>query len=199
MGRDKLKRNLQFKPRCIRFTTACENNNTIQLLHEEMEALYLMDAKELYQADAAKEMGVSRPTFARIIKHARQKVTMMLITGASLEIIDEKEDIMVMVPSYETDTIVQSKPNAPFLVIYHIENKKVLQRGIMENPVYKTDARPGQVLPQICSKEGINYFVAEEIGIGLKNALLSKGVFSMIEESLSEEKILSLTSRINNR
>ncbi|MCF6207677.1 MAG: DUF134 domain-containing protein, partial [Sulfurovum sp.] len=107
MGRDKLKRKLQFKPRCKRFgSKGCESGDTIHLLHEEMEALFLMDAQGLYQADAAEQMGVSRTTFARILKNAREKVSMMLIGGADLVIEDEKADYRVLVASMHKEKVV---------------------------------------------------------------------------------------------
>ncbi len=45
MGRDKIKRTLQFKPLCTSFGALdCKNEDIIYLLHEEMEALYQVDA-----------------------------------------------------------------------------------------------------------------------------------------------------------
>ena len=138
MGRDKLKRNLQFKPHYTSFKASdSTNTESIQLLHEEMEALYLMDAKELYQADAARQMGVSRPTFARILKNARQKITMMLITGARLEIEDEKDYVLVMVPSEEKEAIVKSTPQSKYLLVFHVENREIVKRGYLTNPIYQ--------------------------------------------------------------
>lgn len=193
MGRDKLKRTLQFKPQYKYFSSnKSDNEELIELLHEEMEALYLMDAKELYQADAAKEMGISRPTFANIIKNARQKVTMMLITGATLKIFDEKDDLLIMIPSDSKETFLNSHPEAKFLLIYHVENGEILKKGHLLNPVVKDKIRPGQILPNLCSKHGINFFMSESIGVGLKSALLSKGVYSITEKEITEEKITRL-------
>jgi len=193
MGRDKLKRNLQFKPQYISFEASESNNKeSIHLLHEEMEALYLMDAKELYQADAASEMGVSRPTFARILKNARQKVTMMLITGAKLHIEDEKDSVLIMVPSEEKESIVESSPKAKYLLVYHIENKKIIEVNHLSNPVYQEKARPAQVLPLFCNIHKINFFITQALGQGLKSALLSKGIYSSTKENLSEEDILKI-------
>jgi len=190
MGRDKLKRNLQFKPVCRSFgSNECRTEETIYLLHEEMEALFLMDSKELYQADAAKEMGVSRPTFARILKNARQKVTMMLVTGSNLEIEDEKSDILIMVPSIEKDNIKEAKPNAPYLHIYYVDNQKIFHQQTINNPVYQEKKRPGQILPQLCSHYKINFFITESLGAGLKSALLSKGVHAQREKVISEKTI----------
>lgn len=192
MGRDKLKRNLQFKPHYTSFEASESNSQeSIQLLHEEMEALYLMDAKELYQADAASEMGVSRPTFARILKNARQKVTMMLITGSKLQIEDEKDYVLVMVPSEEKTSIVQSTPQAKYLLVFHVENREIIKRGHLSNPIYKSQARPGQVLPMLCSQHKINFLMTASLGMGLKSALLSKGVYAISQEQLSEEDVVN--------
>jgi len=179
MGREKLKRNLQFKPRWRTFQSTENNSNeTIHLLHEEMEALYLMDSKGLYQADAAKEMQISRPTFARMIKSAREKVTMMLITGANLKIEDKKEDCWVMIPSQSKEKIEASLPSAKYLHIYEIEQKKIISHEVIDNPVKQKELRPGQVIPSLCNEHNINFFIANGIGEGLKNSLLSKGVYS---------------------
>jgi len=183
MGRDKLKRNLQFKPMCREFQTkGCATEETIHLLHEEMEALYLMDSKGLYQADGAKEMGVSRPTFARIVKSAREKVTMMLITGANLKIEDRKNDCWVMIPSQSKEKIEESLPTANYLHIYEIEDKEIKEHRVFENPVKSQELRPGQAIPYLCNQEKINFFISNRVGAGLKSALLSKGVYSFVVE-----------------
>jgi len=193
MGRDKLKRKLQFKPRCKVFTSkTCESEATIQLLHEEMEALYLMDNQGLYQADAAEQMGVSRPTFARIVKSAREKVSMMLITGADLVIEDTKEDYIVLVASMKAEELVIGKPDAPFLLLYHILKKEIIEMSVMENPVFVENKRPGQVLPALCNQKQVNFLLATSVGEGLKSALLSKGIYVMAKKTCVKEDLLAL-------
>lgn len=51
---------------------------------DEYEALRLADLEGLYQADAAEAMGVSRPTFGRILESARRKVADALTHGSAL-------------------------------------------------------------------------------------------------------------------
>jgi predicted DNA-binding protein (UPF0251 family) len=46
---------------------------------DELEALRLADLEGLYQEEAARRMGVSRPTFARILARARTIVARSLI------------------------------------------------------------------------------------------------------------------------
>jgi len=191
MGRDKIKRNLQFKPVCREFEPkGCKSDRVIHLLHEEMEALFLMDVKRLYQADSAKEMGVSRATFARIIKSAREKVTMMLITGSNLKVEDKKDDYWVVVPSQLESSIKEAIPTANYLHICEIKYQKIIQHIVIENPVRKLNLRPGQVVPEICNKYNINFFIANNIGEGLKDALLSRGIYSfIIKGDITLEKI----------
>lgn len=195
MGRDKLQRQLQFKPRCRHFSAKeCNEGDTIHLLHEELEALYLMDSRGLYQADAAEQMGVSRPTFARILKNAREKVTMMLVTGADFLIDDEKDDLVVLVASMKNSALQIGTPSAPFLILYHLHQHTIVQSEVFENPVFVKELRPGQVLPEFCTKHKVNYFVSETIGSGLKDALLSKGIYSISRKEFSEEDLCTLES-----
>ncbi len=193
MGRDKLKRNLIFKPVCREFVSkrGC-NESEIELLHEEIEAIYLSDTLELYQEEAAKKMGISRPTFTRILKNARKKVATMLISGASLRIIDEKEDFRVLLASKSKNSIKVANPNAPYLHIFHISQHKLIEYEVVDNPVYIQKKRPGQILPLFVAQKHINFFITSEIGEGLKNAFLSKGVFSFVRKRVSIKDIIYL-------
>ncbi len=58
------------------------------LRHDELEALRLADLEGLYQETAAARMGVSRPTFARILARARKAVATALIEERFLVIGD---------------------------------------------------------------------------------------------------------------
>jgi len=53
---------------------------------DEVEALRLADLQGLYQEQAAAQMKISRPTFARIIEAARRKVAEALIYGKALRL-----------------------------------------------------------------------------------------------------------------
>lgn len=63
-----------------------EHLKTITLLHEELEALRLVDLEGHYQEVAAEEMNVSRSTLQRILSQARTKVAQALTDGAALHI-----------------------------------------------------------------------------------------------------------------
>lgn len=69
-----------FKPIGIPMTDL--DSETLEI--DELEALRLADLEGLYQEAAATHMGVSRPTFARILRQAREKVARALVEEAAL-------------------------------------------------------------------------------------------------------------------
>ncbi len=71
-----------FKPRGIPMRLLEE----VRLSVDELEALRLKDLRDLEQEDAAREMGVSRQTFQRILEDAHRKVAEALVGGKALEI-----------------------------------------------------------------------------------------------------------------
>ena len=71
-----------FKPGGI---PACELEE-IRMTLDEFEALRLADFIGLYQEEAAERMGVSRPTFSRIVDSAHRKLADVLVHGKALRI-----------------------------------------------------------------------------------------------------------------
>jgi len=195
MGRDKLKRTLQFKPIYKEFYSKNGSDQTIHLQNEEMEALYLIDSKELYQADAAKAMGVSRATFANIIKKARQKITMMLITGSNLKIEDDNHNCIIMIASDDKVEIVNSSMRSKYFHIYKVEDKNIIDKIIIENILFSNKLKPAQEIPKIALQYNINFFLAGNVGDGLKSSLLSKGIYTYkIDNNISLKKICDIVA-----
>jgi predicted DNA-binding protein (UPF0251 family) len=58
----------------------------VALTLDEFEAIRLADLLQMYQEAAAKQMGVSRPTFGRILEQAHQKVADALVHGKVIRI-----------------------------------------------------------------------------------------------------------------
>lgn len=56
----------------------------VELGLDEVEALRLADVEGLYHDAAAQRMGVSRPTFGRLVQAARHKVAVALLEGRML-------------------------------------------------------------------------------------------------------------------
>jgi predicted DNA-binding protein (UPF0251 family) len=60
--------------------------NEVRLSVEEAEALRLKDLEGLEQVEGAVSMGVSRPTFQRVLSSARKKVADALLNGKAIRI-----------------------------------------------------------------------------------------------------------------
>ncbi len=56
----------------------------VELGFDELEALRLADLEGLYQEEAAKQMGISRATFGRVLDGAHRKVAEALLQGKML-------------------------------------------------------------------------------------------------------------------
>ncbi len=72
----------QFKPSGI----PARALQSIVLTIDEYEGIRLADYQGLDHSDAAEQMGISRPTFSRLIEKARNKVAQALIEGMTLTI-----------------------------------------------------------------------------------------------------------------
>ncbi|MDO5571582.1 MAG: DUF134 domain-containing protein [Bacteroidales bacterium] len=71
-----------FKPFDIRISAS----EPVVMLYDEYESLRLLDYDGLTQEEAAKKMGVSRPTLTRIYEKARKKIAVAFVEGRQLEI-----------------------------------------------------------------------------------------------------------------
>ena len=81
-------RKIENMPTVLRFTPvdAAAGAGENQLKLEELEAVRLKDLEGLEQADCAVQMGVSRPTFQRILLSARIKIADSLVNGKPIQI-----------------------------------------------------------------------------------------------------------------
>lgn len=71
-----------FKPRGIPLIEL----EIVELKDEEWQAILLADCDRLEHETAAKKMGVSRPTFSRVLSSARRAVAKALAEGSALKI-----------------------------------------------------------------------------------------------------------------
>ncbi len=55
--------------------------NSVEISIDELEALRLADVEGMSQTDAAMLMGISQPTFHRILREARRKAGLAIIYG----------------------------------------------------------------------------------------------------------------------
>ena len=71
-----------FKPQGIPMQELAE----VILTEDGFEAIRLADFEGLYQDAAAKRMGISRPTFGRILSEARRVIAEAIIAGKAIRI-----------------------------------------------------------------------------------------------------------------
>ncbi len=71
-----------FKPAGVRMTSLEENIITVG----EFEALRLNDLLEMEQGKAAEKMGISQPTFHRLVSGARKKVADAIVNGKAIRL-----------------------------------------------------------------------------------------------------------------
>jgi len=89
LPRHRKRRRVGHVPMCSLFKPAgipAYDLEEVVLRIEEMEAIRLKDLVGLDQEACAERMGVSRPTFQRILVEARRKVAEVLIEGKALRI-----------------------------------------------------------------------------------------------------------------
>ncbi len=89
MARPRCPRRVASPPRFAYFKPAGVPLRTLEetaLSVDELEALRLADLEGLYQDEAARRMGISRATFARIVETSRRKVAEALVNGRALRI-----------------------------------------------------------------------------------------------------------------
>ncbi len=73
-------------PVSCKFVSTQNERETISLGAEEVEAVRLKDMKGYDQAECARKMGLTRPTFQRILAAARKKIATALAEGKTIMI-----------------------------------------------------------------------------------------------------------------
>ncbi|AGK99776.1 DUF134 domain-containing protein [Desulfoscipio gibsoniae] len=89
MSRPPKCRRVEFMPEMTFFKPAgipVSELEVIQLTVEELEAIRLKDLLGLEQEGCAEKMGVSRPTYHRILSSARGKVAVALVEGKAIRV-----------------------------------------------------------------------------------------------------------------
>ncbi len=74
------------KCRWVNFTFEPKNGE-VELSADEIEAVRLADVEGLTQIEAAKLMGISQPTFHRILREARRKLGIAAMYGMRVKIV----------------------------------------------------------------------------------------------------------------
>jgi predicted DNA-binding protein (UPF0251 family) len=93
MPRPRRCRNINFEPKVLYFKpqgVPLRDLKVIVLTLEEFESIRLKDYQNMTQTTAATKMGISQPTFQRILTNARKKIAEGIVMGKAIEIITFK-------------------------------------------------------------------------------------------------------------
>jgi predicted DNA-binding protein (UPF0251 family) len=87
-GRPKKPRKIKSSPRISIFSPRGRPGrpDEVDLKYEELEALKLIDINNLKQIDAAKQMGISRQSFGRVLQKARRTISDALVNGKIIKV-----------------------------------------------------------------------------------------------------------------
>lgn len=193
MPRQKCRRHTSYQPLCTRFAPKdATHNESVNLLAEEMEALYLMDLLGLYQEEAAGKMKVSRPTFARIIKSARYKVALALLGGQHLTLESNRERFVVAFCCDSLETFTPLQPKGKYLVIVTVHEHKIVAWEEFENPASLPHTKPPLVLPDFFQTYHVNFFLTDKLGEGLRNTLAARGIHIVYKSMITKEMLTHL-------
>jgi len=91
MPRPRSKRNVQIQPKTSFFKPNGIPTRLLKITKleiDELEALRLKHVKKLSQDECSKEMNISSSTFQRILATAHEKVSIALINGQAIQIMD---------------------------------------------------------------------------------------------------------------
>jgi predicted DNA-binding protein (UPF0251 family) len=89
MPRPKILRRVRKNPEVLFFKPAGIKKSSLEevtLEVDEFEALKYVDFEEKEQILAAKKMNVSQPTFSRLLKSGRKKITDAIVNGKAIKI-----------------------------------------------------------------------------------------------------------------
>ena len=183
-------RNITLKPKSLLFGPLThEPKEMIQMSDDELESLYLADFKGLYQEDCAKELGVSRPTFSKIIKSARKKVTEMLMYGKGIELVQEKRNYILVYPTNDRVTIHPYFITAKLFAFAKVEEESIVSISYIDNPIYQElqakgieimdddsaqGMAAGRIIPPLLKKG--NMLVVKNLGEGMQRNIEGMGL-----------------------
>ena len=148
---------------------------------DEAEAIRLADLEGLYQEAAALRMGVSRPTFGRIVESGRRKVADALINRKCLrieggEIVRQKvEDRRMKIAVPERNGMVDAHfGHAESFVVYTLGPDKAVTTEESVHPGEGCGCKSGIALT--LARMGVTHLVAGNMGEGAVRVMNANGI-----------------------
>ena len=147
---------------------------------DELEALRLSDLEGLYQDAAARAMDISRQTFGRIIKSAREKTANALfngkalrITGGNIRLKNAGEDIMKIAVPTVGDQIDQHFGHCEKYSVFTIADNAIQTLEYMDSPA---GCGCKSNMAGVLAQSGVKILIAGGIGNGAVNVLANNGI-----------------------
>jgi len=147
---------------------------------DEAEALRLADIEGLYQEAAARRMGVSRPTFSRIVESARRKTADALLNGKALRI--EGGDISIIPRGETTMKIAAPSRNGQIdehfghckeYLVFTVNGKELIPEATIPSPE-GCGCKSGVAVDLAAA--GVTHMIAGNMGAGAVRVLGSHGI-----------------------
>lgn len=153
---------------------------TVVLGLDEAEALRLADLEGLYQEAAARSMGVSRPTFGRIVESARRKVADAVLNGKALrleggEICVKKEGetkMKIAVPS-NNGMVDEHFGHCKEFLVFEVAGGKIAGESVL--PSTEGCGCKSGIAAEL-ARLGVTHLVAGNMGEGAVRVLGANGV-----------------------
>jgi predicted DNA-binding protein (UPF0251 family)/predicted Fe-Mo cluster-binding NifX family protein len=184
------KRNYSLKPTCFSFGPLTQKpKEMLPLSADELEAIVLADFKGLYQEECAAQLGVSRPTFAKLIKRARKKMAEMVMYGKGISLIGEKQSFTIVFPTNNRSEIHPYFLTAKQYAFAKIDNGTIVSIAYKDNPIYRElQAKGAEIVDDDSAKglaagrmippllKGADILVVRSIGEGIRRNIEGIGV-----------------------
>ena len=147
---------------------------------DEAEALRLADLEGLYQEAAARRMGISRPTFGRIIESAHRKVADALLNGKALRIdggevsiIPKGKTRMKIAAPSRNGQIDEHFGHCKEYLVFSADGKKLISEANIPSPE-GCGCKSGVAVDLAAA--GVTHMVAGNMGEGAVRVLGSHGI-----------------------
>ncbi|MBN2874626.1 MAG: DUF134 domain-containing protein, partial [Spirochaetales bacterium] len=156
------------------------NLTEVSLGLDGAEAIRLADLEGLYQEAAARQMGVSRQTFGRILEEARRIVADAIINGKALrieggQIIQLQEHHIherVAVPT-RNDSVDEHFGHCEYFVVYDVHSGVITGERRVESP---EDCGCKSDIASVLAKDGVTLMLAGNMGEGALRVLKAHGI-----------------------
>ena len=118
-GRKKKVRYVQKMPKISQFSPRGRPGrpDEVELTVDQFEAIRLADFQSLDQSEGAQSMGISRPSFGRILREARRTVADALVNGKTIRIRIGNVQVGVRPTNHQSVSLSANQPRKAVLSV----------------------------------------------------------------------------------